>query len=215
MRDITIIDFHDSFTYNIQCEVESLGISSEVITYTELPKIAPELLRMQNKHVVLFGPGPGHPEDYQSYHPHIKMLLGQKNLFHMGICLGHQLMWYLNGVGIRRSINPIHGQSVPVDFASWPQQLPSDHRELIIPVQRYNSLIVDLTPRTARLYHQNHRFIFHQNECMASFGQHWLTYQFHPESIGTSCRDIFFGPVKNFLYTERDGKDEIQTRRHL
>lgn len=29
-----------------------------------------------------------------------------------------------------------------------------------------------------------------------------LSYQFHPESVGTTCPDNFFGAMRNFLYND-------------
>jgi anthranilate/para-aminobenzoate synthase component II len=66
-----------------------------------------------------------------------------------------------------------------------------------ITVQRYNSLAVrfddeELKKKADHLY-------WCQNELIMSKGNSFLTYQFHPESVGTTYPETFFKPLSALL----------------
>jgi anthranilate/para-aminobenzoate synthase component II len=104
--------------------------------------------------------------------------------------LGHQIYWRLLGEGVVRSKEPLHGQKVSLilnetwqDFFQLPEELK---------VQRYNSLGV---PAQAALRHPELKNVLIDDEIMISRTKSVLTYQFHPESLGTMCRQSFFLPL--------------------
>lgn len=170
---ILIIDFEDSFTYNIANVLYPHEKSIKVFKHLDFFSGAMnEVLLSDKKHAVILGPGPGHPLEYQVYFEKIKILLEKENIFVMGICLGHQILGLIKGDKILDSIHKVHGQSVEIEF---------DGKK--VEVQRYNSLSV---------WSEN-------REVDVSVFARGVSYQFHPESIGTSDNDIFFKSLLTFI----------------
>lgn len=170
------IDFEDSFSFNVVQELEEVGLIVEVIKWDKF--------NLDHKaDLLVLGPGPGHPDEYQNIFPLIEnwLALGGK-IF--AICLGHQILWRMRGENVERSLHPLHGQKIKLkinqDWQKW-LNLPSN-----VSVQRYNSLAVK-----AKNYPgiENH---LEDGEIMISRGSNVISYQFHPESVGTNCRDSFF-----------------------
>jgi anthranilate/para-aminobenzoate synthase component II len=169
---IIIVDFEDSFTYNIANILYSYEEKCEVISHqhfftkqlTSLPEV--------EKIAVILGPGPGHPDQYIRYHDDIKKLINKSNVYLMGICLGHQLMARVEGKIVSHSLVQMHGQTIEIEFKGI--------RSI---VQRYNSLSV------------------YENGVELNIGyyQNGISYQFHPESIGTLQNDIFFEDLLTFI----------------
>jgi anthranilate/para-aminobenzoate synthase component II len=137
--------------------------------------------------LLVLGPGPGHPKDYSLIFQSIQdALIAQKKI--LGICLGHQLIWYLKGFEISKSQKPMHGQKFQVNLSEdWQRWL---NREKIIWVQRYNSLSVKMNDLPFNVF----GIIMEGELIMSRFGT-VITYQFHPESLGTKCRQSFFRPI--------------------
>ena len=61
-RKVIIIDFFDSFTYNIASQLNQFGLKAKVISYDRLNTIDRYLNAKGN--AIIYGPGPGHPDDY-------------------------------------------------------------------------------------------------------------------------------------------------------
>ncbi len=180
MKQALFLDFEDSFTYNLIQEVEEIGVSVQLINWE---KFTGE----EEADLLILGPGPGHPDDYSAIFNKINAWLKDgKNIF--AVCLGHQIIWKLKGFEIIPSIRPIHGQSVELpiskDVASW------INLEGPLKVQRYNSLAVKYS-RFMDLELQ----IIDGEELMLAKSSQIISYQFHPESVGTNCRKSFFSPI--------------------
>ncbi len=170
---IYIIDFNDSFTYNIanvifpfesQLQVISCEVFFSITIYS--------ILESPYRHAIILGPGPGHPDEYSHFYPSLTKILAQKNLYLMGICLGHQILGRMKGYEVRASKSQIHGQQELIRF--------QDKDYL---VQRYNSLSV---------------YRGHTEELISIFPQ-GISYQFHPESIGTNEKHVFFKELLSFI----------------
>lgn len=193
-KQVVIIDFDDSFTFNIASELYLLGLNAKVIHYNLLPSLVLD----SEVGIVILGPGPGHPDDYSFYYPYLKQIINNTNIFVMGICLGHQLIWKLKGASIFRLKQPLHGHSCIMQIPAWSKYF--DHLVINkkVLVQSYNSLAVlydaDLMPVSSN--------VIHGSQVMASLFFNGISFQFHPESIGTSYPRIFFGPLKKKLYNE-------------
>ncbi len=181
MKKILFLDFEDSFTHNLVQELRSTEVSVEVIPWKNFSCD-------QECDLLVLGPGPGHPDDYQVIFPSLKKWIQRRSPI-LGVCLGHQIFWLLRGAEIIRSRHPSHGQrqtlKLDQNWQEWLQLPPS------IQVQRYNSLVVK-TPINLSAEEQ---VISHEDELQAARGEWFLTYQFHPESVGTMCREAFFRPV--------------------
>lgn len=193
---ISICDFEDSFTYNIYSELLELGFNAQVISFNQIKEFLQNKINSKEKHVIILGPGPGHPSEYLFLQESILNLLKNPNVFVMGICLGHQLIWYFQGCEVSHAKNPSHGNVETYQLNSiWKNMFDKS-----ITVQRYNSLSVKFTPYEIQKQKDKAVSLFiHDQECIMSLGQNFISYQFHPESIGTSCPEQFLRPIKEFL----------------
>jgi anthranilate/para-aminobenzoate synthase component II len=185
-----LVDFHDSFTFNIASELKLLGCSIEVVDYIKWKKYFKDFKKAS---LTILGPGPGHPSSYKLQH-YLGELLNARDGFVAGICLGHQFIGEYLGYSIEKSINPIHGQteflSVPVQ---WQEIL--NLKNNVIHVQRYNSLAVREREKVDHCV-----LVWKKNqEIMAFSGSNFISYQFHPESLGTNFRSSFFTPLRPFF----------------
>lgn len=178
----TFIDFDDSFSYNVVQELSEAGFDVELIHWKDYEK-------NPDNGLLVLGPGPGHPDDYQKLYPLIDSWLKDQRPF-FGVCLGHQIFWRLQNEDIVRSKDPLHGQKVKLELTvEWKKWLGVSED---VYVQRYNSLAVMGQAAVRNPYYQN----FIQNdEILITKTPRVITYQFHPESIGTSFRKEFFERV--------------------
>ena len=197
LESIVLVDYLDSFSYNIVSELYLMGQKVSVITHTEVDQL---LDLDDSKRLIIYGPGPGHPSEYTVSLDLIPKLLDRDNLYHAGICLGHQLLWLCSGMNVVPSANPMHGRSVSMIVPNWScftQNSVGKH----VQVQRYNSLQVlfdsSLVPTRGALAGAQCHSVDGEF-AMASF-KRGVSYQFHPESIGTSFRKIFFQPLIDFI----------------
>jgi anthranilate/para-aminobenzoate synthase component II len=186
MTKATFIDFEDSFSYNVVQELSLIGLDVQVVHWKDYEVNPVEGL-------LILGPGPGHPEDYQSIFPLVKSWLKDDRPF-FGVCLGHQIFWTLQNEEIVRSKEPLHGQKIKLDLTSeWREwlQIKGD-----VYVQRYNSLAVLSQAATRNPYFKN---FIHHDEIVITRSSNVLTYQFHPESIGTTFRTQFMGAIRSII----------------
>lgn len=186
MMKATFIDFDDSFTFNVVQELTEVGFKVQVVHWKDLETL-PET------GLLVLGPGPGHPDDYQRIFPLIKQWLKAQRPF-FGVCLGHQILWRLQDEDIVRAKEPLHGQKVQLHLTdSWKEwfRLKGD-----VFVQRYNSLAVLSQAAVRNPVFQN---FIQQDEILITRGPNLLTYQFHPESIGTSFRKNFMRAVCSIM----------------
>lgn len=193
-----LCDFEDSFTYNIYSELLELDFIDkiEIVEKEGIAVFFSELAK-QDSHsqvLVVLGPGPGHPKQYSFLMENLKQALGKKNIILFGICLGHQLISLSLGFQIKSAKTPLHGKVEHIKLAPILAKnlgLASD-----LYVQRYNSLVP--------IYHDKHcerveHFYQINNELLIVMGENFLAYQFHPESVGTTCPSSFFKTLKRFL----------------
>jgi len=190
-EDVIILDFFDSFTYNIANEVESLGIT--VAVKQNSLKTWKKIENIGKRKILILGPGPGHPDDYKKYFSSIEKSFQNKYLNFVGICLGHQLLWRVRGESVLKSKNPIHGRAVPFKIPPWKDYFKKSDWGFETLVQRYNSLTVIPSDKNIK------NFSISEGEVMAGKFERGLTYQFHPESVGTINSKIFFEPLKKIL----------------
>lgn len=196
MSSVLIIDFNDSFTNNIASELFALNILSRVVSYQDDLSLRP------SEKAVIWGPGPGHPKDYQNLLPKISNYFNSSQIFQMGICLGHQLFFYFSGYQVIPSKKQMHGQSVPICIPNWPSIFEKSFLKEKTNVQRYNSLAVCNDGIKKSHLVLSRKMLGHYSlnqELFMSYGPNWISYQFHPESVGTDKRSAFFWPLKKFL----------------
>lgn len=184
MKKVLFIDFEDSFSFNVVQELTQLGLNVEVISWTEFKTVS-------DHDLLVLGPGPGHPDDYHYIFEVIKdWQAAKKKIF--GICLGHQILWRLMGYEVTKSAYPLHGQKIKLNLTlAWQEwlNLPSE-----IWVQRYNSLAV-----IDQIMSEGIENLVENGEIIMSRSTDFISYQFHPESVGTKCRESFFRPILSDL----------------
>jgi anthranilate/para-aminobenzoate synthase component II len=176
--NIYIIDFEDSFTFNIATELYAFEKDIIVVSHDEFfqKKAFNQFITTIKKNTaIILGPGPGNPDEYQNYFDQINELRNNSHIFVMGICLGHQVLAMMDGLSIRRSIKPVHGGQVKINF---------ENKNIL--VQRYNSLAVFESPKSLK-------------EVQIRQFTRGISYQFHPESIGTENRHLFFEQLLKFI----------------
>jgi anthranilate/para-aminobenzoate synthase component II len=187
MRKAIFIDFEDSFSYNVVQELFLTGFSVEVVNWKDYEK------NPETNSLLVLGPGPGHPDDYQSLFFLIEEWLDQKRPF-FGVCLGHQIFWRLQGAEVIRSKKPLHGQKIELLLGKdWREWLGVEKK---IFVQRYNSLAV---PTQERMGLDDFKNFIQDDEILMTCSSHVITYQFHPESVGTSFRQEFMGVIHSIM----------------
>ncbi len=196
---VFIYDFEDSFTYNIAAEIKKNYSKVEVIPFKNIQEHFQLFKNSQKKAVVILGPGPGHPDDYSWLQTIIEHYLQKPNIFLMGICLGHQLILQKLGAQIAQAKRPRHGiqKFFKVDVF-WKKYLQLKSSR--ITVQVYNSLEVILDKqRLKELKKTGFHVCLIDGVVVMLHKERLLTYQFHPESIGTSYPQSYFRPILNFL----------------
>jgi len=189
---VFLFDFNDSFTFNIAREISKYQGNLEIVSLDKLK----DFLCSYNSEPATFvyGPGPGHPSEYEYLLPLIKKHWSSKKIRHIGICLGHQIFWLLHGVNTVRATKAVHGQSVDFIIPPWKEVFPRETWHKTQKVQRYNSLVIDLNTVKAQKFHEKYgiQCSFVDNGCYASKFPNAVSFQFHPESCGTESPSFFF-----------------------
>ncbi len=177
----TFIDFDDSFSFNVVQELMLIGFDVSVVHWEDYET-------NPNGGLLVFGPGPGHPDDYLKIFSHLRDWIDRGRPF-FGVCLGHQIFWRLQEEVVVRSKHPLHGQRIRLDLPStWRDWLNIEGE---VYVQRYNSLAVPASSR----FSPNLENYIQDDEILITRSSHILTYQFHPESVGTTFRTNFMRAV--------------------
>lgn len=173
MRTI-LVDFEDSFTFNISSELYIQGQEHEVIHFNDLN----EILGSNNNLQIILGPGPGHPDEYKQTIALIRTNFQRKDIYWVGICLGHQLLWRALGVPVSQSLEILHGMAESIVLDDYFQRLFQKEK---IKVQRYNSLCVHKSSIPLEAAKVSSLQFNHNDELMMSVGDNFISYQFHPE----------------------------------
>lgn len=205
---VYLLDFNDSFTYNIAEQIYRSTTYMEVVKKSDIEKLLGHYISHKNKGkqkniAFVIGPGPGHPNDYCRIVHLVNNLIKIPQYYFQGICLGHQMIWQCLGFSIEKARRPSHGQKEKITIPKWSGVFPLALAGKSTMVQRYNSLAVKrkrlIRPLGVRSY-------FQEDEIMMSAFSNGFSMQFHPESIGTSYPNLFFHPLLQFLYNGTYGK---------
>ena len=113
-KDVILLDFNDSFTYNVASELLKQEIKSRVIPKHEIKKTLLKVLEKNRKTVIVYGPGPGHPDEYAMLFPLILKAIESPFIYSMGICLGHQMLALALGAKTVKMNHGHHGANHPV-----------------------------------------------------------------------------------------------------
>lgn len=188
-NNIFLCDFNDSFTYNIYSDLV-IRSQSVVLKSFDDEIFWNNLLKKNQKFILILGPGPGHPDDYSF--AIFKKFLDLEICFVLGICLGHQLLLNSFGAKIKASSHKIHGQQVHI----MDKEGEIFNLGFNSSFQRYNSLTADISSIRINSY----RALFDSNnELMVFKTNRLLSCQFHPESVGTNCPNSIYNIALKFL----------------
>ena len=188
-NDVFICDFDDSFTFNLFSDFTTLGYESVVVNYSET-KFFEKLSKRSKPYVLVLGPGPGHPNEYNLQF--LDSFFKSNYAYLFGVCLGHQIILSKHGCAIESSRHIMHAQSTSIKD---PEGVIFE-KDKSYQVQRYNSLTVlasDNIKEDSYLLYDNNQ------ELMLVYNDKFLTVQFHPESIGTNCPNSLYNTATKFL----------------
>jgi anthranilate/para-aminobenzoate synthase component II len=195
---LVIIDFEDSFIYNIVSEFLKIDCPVCLIHWRHLPQILERQILRPEKQQILLGPGPGHPEDYDFLRESLMKWLRQDGAV-SGICMGHQLLCTWLGLPLEASRFPSHGESHLISVPRFWQK--KCHIPAKIKVQRYNSLAVLPPP----LVKDEMQLWVEKNEVIGLSWKKVMSYQFHPESVATSHNDLLHRSLLCTDFSEKFG----------
>ncbi|MDP4798239.1 MAG: aminodeoxychorismate/anthranilate synthase component II [Crocinitomicaceae bacterium] len=183
---VLLIDFYDSFTYNIFHYLESCGADVSVIEDRAIKIDEVELYD-----AIIFSPGPGLPKDTCSMMPVLERYSHSKKI--LGICLGMQGIAVFYGEKLYNLKHVKHGVSeqITIDNSSRIFTNLTENQT----VGLYHSWAVELKENSQleALGKSN------ENVLMALKNKHLPLYgvQFHPESILTHNGKEM---LRNFLF---------------
>lgn len=194
-----MFDFNDSYTYNFYADfVRITGLDLSIISLKKQNDFIKNFdqIFQKNTSALIFGPGPYSPHDYIDQMRFLKSCI-KANICVIGICLGHQMIGSVLGHQLVKSSDPKHGVSEELIFNDFWKKF-FNTQEKCIKVQRYNSLaLVDskINPADRKIS----KLYSHSGEIMLLQSDSIFSMQFHPESVGTEKKDMFFISIKSFI----------------
>ena len=106
---VLLVDFYDSFTYNIQHYLVNIGCKVDVIREDEL-----DVSSVYDYDCVVLSPGPGLPSEKKNMFSIITLC--RNSLPILGICLGMQAISEVVGGVLVNQNEVMHGRKVEVDI---------------------------------------------------------------------------------------------------
>lgn len=173
---ILIIDNYDSFTYNL---VQALGSFGHELLVFRNDRISIEEAAALHPRRIVISPGPGRPEQSGVSLDVIRAF--SREVWTLGVCLGHQCIGHLFGAPVRQAPEIMHGKT------SWVVHDSQDvHQGVANPFQamRYHSLALfeedlpDFLAPTARTLEGTLMGVRHKKWKL-------IGVQYHPESFLT------------------------------
>ena len=177
-----LIDHDDSFTENVRSWLNT-KTQVDVVHHSHLHKVT-----TSDYGLIVISPGPKSPADYPATQLFIKQLPTTVPV--LGICLGLQMMYFIEGASITAYQPPLHGKTTALTC-----QIPEFNQTA---VARYHSLRVP----------SNHPQFLVRAHCeeIPMWCEHknkkWMGFQFHPESFLTQKADLFLDYVLRWSYAE-------------
>lgn len=201
-KPVLFIDFEDSFSLNIESELYRQEVTVERILFNQFIKdLEGDATKFNEFKKIILGPGPGHPDEYLNhliFKKFFNKFLTDSSHFAVGICLGHQIIGHLLGLKVIESTSKKHGEAVQYQVQQGDPCFPNELKGLALNLQRYNSLTLGNSGST--LDPSIFIGLDHLNEIACLKGSNFLTYQFHPESVGTKYREEIFSYLVKCLY---------------
>ena len=185
---VVLVDFYDSFTFNLSHYLEQLNVEVTVIRHDYL-----NLAEINRYDAVVLSPGPGLPKEKENLMELLSMYVGKKPI--LGVCLGMQAIALHLGASLENQQEVKHGvqgKLIVKDDAGLFQGLPAEFL-----VGLYHSWKVVGVPESWQTSHLENG-VFMSIEVPS---QLLYAVQFHPESIltehGLSLLSNFIQTVKS------------------
>ncbi|AEO08941.1 anthranilate synthase small subunit (plasmid) [Buchnera aphidicola str. Ak (Acyrthosiphon kondoi)] len=189
MANILLLDNIDSFTYNLVEQLRNQKNNVLIYRNTVDIDIILNALKQLTNPILMLSPGPSLPKNAGCMLELIKKVKGQIPI--IGICLGHQAIVEAYGGIIGYAGEIFHGKASLINhdglemFRDIPQPLP---------VARYHSLICNKIPKNFIINSYFQEMIMSvRNNLDRVCG-----FQFHPESILTTCGDEILEKIINW-----------------
>jgi anthranilate synthase/aminodeoxychorismate synthase-like glutamine amidotransferase len=99
---VLLIDFYDSFTYNLAHYLEAIAVELSVIRYDDLRDTA-----LEHFDAFILSPGPGLPEEKEGLFDFLGQQVGHKPI--LGVCLGMQALSQFMGAKLENQHKVKHG----------------------------------------------------------------------------------------------------------
>ncbi len=168
---VTLVDCHDSFTWNLAQAMQALGATVDVVICD-----ATSIGALLASDAVMLGPGPGRPEDAGIVVEAVTALGGKVPV--LGVCVGMQMLAQSSGAKVVRW-RPVHGYTSAIthDGSGLFADLASP-----VEMMRYHSLaLVDLPDALVPVAWSEDGAI------QAISHRTWPMWgvQFHPESVAS------------------------------
>jgi anthranilate synthase component II len=190
MIKIVLIDFHDSFTYNLAAMFGKYKDVKLTISYPS--ELNNKLISGFDK--IIFSPGPGLPSEYPVFPQIIEEFKSKKHF--LGVCLGHQAICEHFGAKLKNYPLPDHGVNRKLVLKNLNNVLFKDLPDTN-EIGVYHSWHVDKEgfPQDMELTAENELGIIMAAEHKIYNIQ---SVQFHPESFITQYGNKM---IENWLYS--------------
>lgn len=166
---ITIIHNEDDFVYMLRHMFSCMGIEVSVVRFSEYD------IERDTSDITLLGPGPGNPNEQDvekiAINNSIAAELIRRKKPSLFICLGHQILCKSLGFEVKRKDKPLQGSQVKINLFG---------REELVGF--YNTFAPQLPGKPVEMEVSS---IPETNELIGLRSQHFISYQFHPESLLT------------------------------
>jgi len=198
-----MVDNYDSFVHVLVMYFRELGQEVTVVRNDAVSiKQLEDLYAKKVLQGIIISPGPKSPADSGMSVEIVQKMASRVPI--LGVCLGHQVIGYAYGAGIKKGKHPMHGKVTAIRHQNSGvfRNLPSGYE-----VTRYHSLIVcgEGLPDClqAEAWDEAGTIMALRHRCLPVYGV-----QFHPEAVLTQHGH---GLLKNFIeicgYWWRENED--------
>lgn len=170
---VVLVDFYDSFTFNLSHYFEQLNVDVTVIRHDYL-----NLKEINRYDAIVLSPGPGLPQEKENLMELLSMYVGKKPI--LGVCLGMQAIALHLGASLENQHEVKHGVQGKLKVKNQSGLFHGLPNEFLVGL--YHSWKVVNLPEEWQTSHLDNGVTMSM-ECP---NQRLFAVQFHPESILTN-----------------------------